>query len=288
MRLAAVCAIYGGYDLIPPVPEGVDDAVLITDVPVRSGWRNIVEPSDAHPRLAAKRPRCRPDLYTDCEASLWMDGCVHVLDHRFVELVRSRLEEHEFVLWDHPEDRDCFLQEAEHCHDWPKYRDGPLMDQAQHYLEQGMPEHFGLWAATCIARKHTAKMQLLGDDWLSEIGRWTIQDQVSLPYLFWRDGIAPGTFGIDQFDNDMVAWLPHAEEIRGSRLAVPRLEHRIDVLETERSALLAALASEKEQHRRLMERRSVRTALALANGLGRALRRFRRRGSASAFEAPEG
>jgi hypothetical protein len=69
MRLAAVCAICG-YDLIPPVPEGVDDAVLITDVPVRSGWRNVVEPSGAHPRLAAKRPRCRPDLYTDCEASL--------------------------------------------------------------------------------------------------------------------------------------------------------------------------------------------------------------------------
>ena len=43
MRLAAVCAIYGGYDLIPPVPEGVDDAVLVTDVPVRSGWRNVVD-----------------------------------------------------------------------------------------------------------------------------------------------------------------------------------------------------------------------------------------------------
>ncbi len=288
MRLAVVCAIYGGYDLIPPVPEGVDDAVLVTDVPVRSGWRNVVEPSDAHPRLAAKRPKARPDLYTDCEASLWMDGSVHVLDVGFVELVRHRLEQHELVLWEHPEDRDCFLQEAQHCHDWPKYRDGPLMDQAQHYLEQGMPEHFGLWAATCIARRHTGEMQRLGDEWLSEIKRWTIQDQVSLPYLLWREGIVPGTFGINQFDNDMVAWLPHAEEIRGSRLAVPRLEHRIDVLETERSALQAALASEKQQHRRLRERRSVRTALALSNGLGRVLRRLRRRGSASTSEAPEG
>lgn len=143
MRLAAVCAIYGGYDLIPPVPEGVDDAVLVTDVPVRSGWRNVVEPSDAHPRLAAKRPRCRPDLYTDCDASLWMDGSIHVLDGRFVQLARVKLAEHELVLWDHPEGRDCFLQEAQHCHDWPKYRDGPLLAQAAHYLAEGMPQHFG-------------------------------------------------------------------------------------------------------------------------------------------------
>jgi hypothetical protein len=288
VRLAAVCAIYGGYDLIPPVPEGVDDAVLVTDVPVHSGWRNIVEPSNAHPRLAAKHPKARPDLYTDCEASLWMDGSAHVLDGRFVELVRHRLEEHELVLWDHPEDRDCFLQEAQVCHALQKWPDLPLLAQAEHYLDSGMPEHFGLWAAGCIARRHTSDMQRLGDDWVSEIERWTSRDQISLPYLLWREGIEPGTFGIDQFDNDMVAWLPPAAEIRKFRIAVPRLEHRVDALETERSALLAALASEKEQHRRLRERRSVRTALALANGLGRALRRFRRRGSASTSEATEG
>ncbi len=176
MRIAAVCAIYGGYDLIPPVPEGVDDAVLVTDVPVRSGWRNVVEPSDAHPRLAAKRPRCRPDLYTDCEASLWMDGSVHVLDGRFLGLVRKKLEDHDLVLWDHPEDRDCFLEEARHCHDWPKYRDGPLLEQAAHYLSEGMPEHFGLWATTCIARRHTDRVRKLGDDWLKEMRRWTDKD----------------------------------------------------------------------------------------------------------------
>ncbi len=288
MRLAAVCAIYGGYDLIPPVPEGVDDAVLVTDVPVRSGWRNVVEPSDAHPRLAAKRPRCRPDLYTDCEASMWMDGSLHVLDSRFVELVRSRLEEHELVLWDHPEDRDCFLQEARLCHDLGKWSDEPLLAQAEHYLSEGMPEHFGLWATGCIARRHTVRMAAFGDAWLDEMERWTIRDQVSLPYVLWRERIQLGTFGIDQFDSDMVAWLPHVEDIRRYRIAVPRLEHRVDALETERSSLLAALASEEEQHRRLRERRSVRTALALANGLGRALRRLRRRGSVSASEAPEG
>jgi hypothetical protein len=272
MRIAAVCAIYGGYDLIPPVPEGVDDAVLVTDIPVRSGWRNVVEPSSAHPRLAAKRPRCRPDLYTDCEASLWMDGSIHVLDDRFVRLVRERLAQHELVLWDHPEDRDCFLEEARHCHDWPKYRDGPLLAQAEHYRAEGMPEHFGLWATGSIARRHTDRMRSLGDAWLAEMERWTVQDQVSLPYLLWREGIVPGTFGIDQLDNDLVVVMAHADELRRYRLTKLGLEERVIHAEGRADHLEVMLANLTSEHERLRARRAVRSALWLA-GLTKPLRR---------------
>ena len=272
MRLAAVCAIYGGYDLIPPVPEGVDDAVLITDVPVRSGWRNVVEPSDAHPRLAAKRPRCRPDLYTDCDASLWMDGSIHVLDDRFIHLVREKLSDHELVLWDHPEDRDCFLQEARHCHDWGKWPDEPLLEQAAHYVHEGMPEHFGLWATTCIARRHTPSMRQLGDSWLNELLRWSIRDQVSLPYLLWREGLRPATFGIDQLENDMVAWVPHAQEVRDHRRTVLELESKA-INATSRADYFEDLFLQKrDEHDRLLHRKVVRVALKVAS-LARVFRR---------------
>ena len=272
MRLAAVCAIYGGYDLIPPVPEGVDDAVLVTDVPVRSGWRNVVEPSDLHPRLAAKRPRVRPDLYTDCDASLWMDGSVHVLDDRFIRLVRDLLDRHDLVLWDHPEDRDCMLQEAQHCYGWPKYRDGPLLEQAAHYLREGMPEHFGLWATTCVARRHTERMAALGDAWLAEMERWTIQDQVSLPYLLWREGIVPGTFGIDQLENDMVAWVPHAEDIRNHRRTVLGLEEEIIRL----GGIVDWYRGEVGKLEARVEELEGRRAVRLSNAAARRLRRFGR------------
>ena len=42
-------------------------------------------------RLAAKRPKFRPDLYADYEASLRIDGAAHVRDDRFARLVRERL-----------------------------------------------------------------------------------------------------------------------------------------------------------------------------------------------------
>ena len=273
VRLAAVCAIYGGYDLIPPVPDGFDDAVLVSDVPVRSGWRNVVEPSGARPTLAAKRPKARPDLYTDCDASLWMDGSIHVRDGAFARHVRALLEQHELVLTDHPEDRNCLYAEAVHCQDWPKYAAEPIRAQTAHYRAAGMPESFGLWAAGCIARRHTPAMVRLGDAWLEEMERWSIQDQVSLPFILWRDPVPYGTFGIDQLDNEFFDLVPHAQQVRDHRRTVLALESRIIHLEDDLRWANAALEVERDLHRRLAGRRIVRLTLGLVDPIARVLRR---------------
>jgi hypothetical protein len=279
--LAAVCAIYGGYDLIPPVPDGFDDAVLITDVPVRSGWRNVVEPSDAHPRLAAKRPKARPDLYTDCDASLWMDGSIHVRDGAFARHVRALLEQHELVLTDHPEDRSCLYAEAAHCQDWPKYAAEPIRAQTAHYRAAGMPEGFGLWAAGCIARRHTPAMVRLGDAWLEEMERWSIKDQVSLPFILWRDQVPFGTFGIDQLDNAFFDLVPHAQQVRDHRRTVLALESRIIHLDADIGWLRKDLEVVRRDLERLRSRRSVRLALAVAAAFRPLVRLLRRARSAA-------
>ncbi len=211
-------------------------------------------------------------------ASLWMDGSVHVLDDRFITLVRQKLQQHEIVLWDHPEGRNCLLEEARHCHDWGKWPDEPFVEQADHYFAAGMPEGFGLWATTCVARRHNARMAALGDAWLGEIQRWTIRDQVSLPYLFWREGIEPGTFGIDQLDNDMVVVMPHAEELRSHRRTVLDLERRLIDAEGRAENTAILLGNLQAEHDRLKARKAVRVALALA-GLTKPLRRHRGRES---------
>jgi len=285
--LAAVCAIYGGYDLIPPVPDGFDDCVLVTDHPVRTGWRNVVEPSGLHPRLAAKRPRVRPDLYTDCEASVWMDGTAHLRDSRFAALSQEKLRDYELVVWDHPEGRNCFLEEAKHCFDWPKYADGPLLEQADHYLSEGMPRGFGLWATGCIARRHTDRMKMFGDAWFDEMERWTIQDQVSLPYVVWKQRVRIGTFGLDQLDNDLVDWVPHAPDIRGHRNTVLELESRIIHLESDVKDLSVALNNANIQLERVLSRKVVQIALSVASifrpayGFLRGLRRTDRRATST-------
>jgi hypothetical protein len=127
-----------------------------------------------------------------------------------------------------------------------------------------MPEHFGLWATGCIARLHTDRMRQLGDAWLNEMHRWTIQDQVSLPYLFWRDGIAPGTFGINQLENDMVFWIAHAQELRNYRQTVHNLESRAILAAGRADYFEVMLHRQRDDHERLLRRKSVKVALGVA------------------------
>jgi hypothetical protein len=273
--IAAVCAIYGGFDLVPPVPEGFDDCVLVTDVPVRSGWRNVVAPSVLSPRLAAKHPKCRPDLYTQCQQSVWLDGSAHVIDDSFAEQVRGLLQRADLVVWDHPEDRDCLYQEADHCHSWPKYRSEPLREQVEHYRQLGMPDRFGLWALGSIARNHTEEMRDFGDAWLAEMSRWTIQDQVSFPFLLWAQGLEVETFEGDQLENRFVRWAPHADEVWNHRRTMLSLESEIIHLRGDIDHLTVALTNVNAELARLLRRRVVRAALALARPFKPVMRALR-------------
>lgn len=212
-----------------------------------------------------------------------MDGSIHVRDGSFAERIRGLLAEHELVLTDHPEDRECLYAEAAHCQDWPKYVDEPIRAQTQHYRSAEMPEGFGLWAAGCIARRHTPAMRRFGDRWLEEMERWSIQDQVSLPFVLWRDGVPFTTFGVDQLDNPYFDLLPHAQEVGDHRRTVLALESRIIHLEDDVGWLQKDVREAQIELEALRRRRAVRAALRVAQAFRpvvRFLRRVGRRESA--------
>jgi hypothetical protein len=212
---AIITATYGGYDAPKPLPadHGFDVAVYVTDVPVEvEGWTVVVEPSTLHPRLAAKTAKCAPWRYVDADASVWIDGAYSVASPQFRDAVDEHLAQAPFVVWEHPEDRDCLYAEAVFCRDWPKYRDWPIRAQTDHYRATGMPEHYGLWACGTVARRHTAEQRELGEAWLTEQHRWSIQDQVSLPFLLWQRDLLPATWGHPQWSNPWLAWSSHRDD----------------------------------------------------------------------------
>ena len=213
MGLGLITAIYGEYDELRPLPvgHGFDDAVCITDNPnlAADGWRILVDPSTEPPRLAAKRPKFLPDDYLTTSASVWIDAAFAVCDHRFAEFAAEHLARHELVVWDHPETRDCLYQEATYCQGWPKYQWEPIPAQTAAYRAAGMPEHFGLFAAGTIGRRHTPAMRQFGDAWLRECQTWSIQDQISLPFLLWREGITVGLWEAHEFQNNLLTYHPH-------------------------------------------------------------------------------
>jgi hypothetical protein len=208
MRVALVTACYGAYDPVRSLPEGhgFDDAVLVTDdrdIQVE-GWRVHYEPRPEAPRLAAKRPKMMPWLYTDCDAAVWLDASFEVLTPALRGWVVKHLDVNDFVVWTHPEGRVDFADEAAVCLDWPKYRDFDIRGQVGAYLRDGMPRGWGLFACGMIGYRFTSEVKALGVAWLAEQERWSVQDQVSLPYLLWRSGMPFGVWQANEYENPYV------------------------------------------------------------------------------------
>ena len=209
MRVALITACYGAYDPVRPLPEdhGFDDAVLVADDRslISDGWRVHLEPSDESPRLAAKRAKMMPWLYTDCDAAVWLDASFEVLGSGFAGFARAALDQDDFVVWQHPEGRVDITDEAQVSMTLKKYQGSRVKEQAAFYKAQGFPENWGLFAAGTIGWRFTPTVKRFGSLWLRECHDWSIQDQVSLPYLLWSEGMKFGIWQANEYQNPFLA-----------------------------------------------------------------------------------
>jgi hypothetical protein len=214
---AIVTAIYGGFDVLRPLPagHGFDVAVCVTDdvTLAADGWTMLVVPSGESPRLAAKRPKMLPFDFVDADVAVWLDASAQVVDVGFRDWCVAAVEGADLVAWDHPEDRDCLFAEVDYCWSWPKYRDYPLREQAEFYRAAGMPAGFGLWACGTLVWRNTAESRKFGSRWLTECERWSIQDQVSLPYLLWALKPKFRVFPGHEFNNRWLKWHEHLSSV---------------------------------------------------------------------------
>lgn len=206
MTVAVVTSIYGGYDTLAPLPtgHGFDAAVCVTDdLQAADGWDVIHAPSGLPPRAAAKAAKCLPWEFVDADCSVWVDGSLRLTRPGLRHQAETLLATADLVVMRHPDQswRPDPYAEAAFSASMPKYAGQPLAEQVAHYREQGMPERVGLWALCMVARRHTVEQMDLGADWLTEIMRWTVQDQVSLPYLCWRAGITPAVWDVPLLHN---------------------------------------------------------------------------------------
>ena len=208
MRVALITANYGAYDPVRDLPDdhGFDEAICVTDRAdlVGKGWNTFVEHQEEPPRLAAKRPKMLPWLYTSCDAAVWLDASFEITDRGFSKWVREHLARDEFVVWVHPEGRVDYADEAAVCWDWPKYRAYPMREQVETYRSAGMPRGWGLFAGGTVGWVFTDRVKAFGERWYEEQTRWSIQDQVSLPFLLWDSGLPFGVWRANEYENPYV------------------------------------------------------------------------------------
>lgn len=188
MTVGVITAIFGDYDEIPDIPDGFDDAVLVSDIPINSNWRNVVHNLPIPPRLNAKIPKCRPDLFLSTDKTIWIDASMKV-DSDWLKLqANNKFSNDSVVLFRHPE-RSTIFEESAYCSNFEKYRNWPIKSQVDFYRSCGFKDDFGLWAGGLLIRNSSEEMIQFGNSWLIENFIWSIQDQISLPYLAWKQNL---------------------------------------------------------------------------------------------------
>lgn len=235
-RVCIYTAIYGAYDDLKVQPEQTVDCdfICFTDDPTLSSpnWlvihlKNWIEGS-SQARLQSKYPKIlshhffaapslnpltlvsycvrhiRPYDYT-----IWIDGSVQIKQKTFAEEAISHVGDYGLAMFIHPE-RACVYDEANACLEYAKCESQPLLEQVGHYRRSGYPPDNGLMATGMIVRDARKKMlHKVDEDWWVETVKYITRDQVSLPYVLWKNGYDYDKINLNLWENDLFEVMPH-------------------------------------------------------------------------------
>lgn len=214
-RIAVYTCIFGKYDALhePFCHPNNIDYYTITDQPIpdKTVWKtvNISSYSDIIAGLSNVEKnrwfKMHPhEVFTDYRYSIYIDGnVVPVTD--FTELA-NRISETGIAMFWHSYN-NCVYQEAFfNRYSVRKISNYELEKHIEFLRSQGMPEDFGMTTCNVIARDHTnINCQKIMDDWWNEFMSHCRRDQISFPYVIWKNGFEMeeiATLGSDVWNAD--------------------------------------------------------------------------------------
>lgn len=205
-------ACYGDYDtVLPPVVFDPDISYLLfTDSPAEiEGWTTVVAPAifpkDA--RLSAKIYKiCSSLLFPNASCTFWHDANLVLLP----ELVRRQHSFKGLLLFKHPH-RDCLFEEAKECINLNKDSEDNIIRQVKEYRGNIAPSS-GLYAAMMIGRNMSCNyLKEFELSWWEEILKFSIRDQISLPYVLKKVSIPITVIYEDPFYSTLLKYMVHKE-----------------------------------------------------------------------------
>lgn len=195
-RIAVYTCIVGRYDqLIEPVyAEPGVDYLIYTDQPVpeESVWRKVDITTDSQydvlsPMMLNRRIKILQNpVLKQYDYTVYVDGNIEVVG-AISPLVEAMAGKGLGLHW-HMR-RDCIYDEVVAVKYLKRLNDARIDCQIAEYRQVGFPEHFGLYENSIIVRDNRdAAVDVLMQTWWTEMQRYPIRDQLSLPYILWKSG----------------------------------------------------------------------------------------------------
>jgi hypothetical protein len=179
------------------------------DQTIKTDFMNFTLPHEEfgeNPRLQAKYYKVVPHRLLgngmQYDYTIWIDGSIQIESAHFAEYMVSQAKD-SWAMFKHPW-RDCIYDEIAEAHNMKKYLDQPMLEQGDAYIEDGMPSHWGMPACTIICRNaRNLQVMALGELWWREILKWGIKDQVSFPYVLYKNNSYVNICDKPLFNNGM-------------------------------------------------------------------------------------
>jgi len=184
-------SIINNYDVLvdPKIVSPNVDYICFTDTNNHSTdvWETrLVKDHDLTPSELNRKIKILAHEYLDeYDYSLYVDGNVQIIGD-ITDLI-DRYQKFDFAAPTHFL-RDCVYEEGEALIDAGIGNVKQIRRQIARYQKQGLPENVGLSANSTLFRWHTrSRVQSLMKSWWEEFQQSSGRDQLSLPYVAWRE-----------------------------------------------------------------------------------------------------
>ena len=181
----------GNYKLNEPEYENNDwKFVCFTNQKVSSKNWTIININSNNPRKKAREIKIMYNRYLDFDISLFIDAKFKIKCD-LNKFIKKNLK-YDISLMNHNR-RNCIYDEAKFCIDKNIGNKKNILNQISFYRSKGFPSKFGLYATGILIRRNTPEVIKFMKLWYNEIKEFSYRDQISFPFILWKNPIKFGT-----------------------------------------------------------------------------------------------
>ena len=173
-----------------------------------------------HPRLQAKIPKMLAhESHPGYDYYIWLDGSIAMTRPDFITWLVEKCRNHDMALFRHPY-RHSIKDEAEYCYSEmhqgnryliDRYQNEPMLEQINHYLADPTFNDRTLFACGVFiySRSIVKYDNNIMSDWFYHNARYSVQDQLSLPFLIHKHRIRHNAIDEGIFSNPYFTFIGH-------------------------------------------------------------------------------
>jgi hypothetical protein len=221
MKLLVTTANLGGIDdaTLPHVrqelPAGLSVDFVRYDDASFPPRRNAL-----HPRLQAKQPKMLAhEFRPGYDWYMWVDASIYLAHEHAVIWMLSKLQDAQVAFFRHPW-RNSIAAEAAYCSQLmaqgnaylnDRYADEPMVGQVRRYLSDPdfVDDRLFCCGVFCYSAELVASRPNFFPDWYYHCARYSVQDQLSLPYLLHRHSVRCCRIDDNLYDTPYFAMKQH-------------------------------------------------------------------------------